>query len=56
MTARQRAYHHSVNRLRATVECAISHLKAWKVLMTSYHRIMTNVLNMLRTLTARRSS
>jgi hypothetical protein len=30
LTAKQKAYNYSVNRLRAAVERAISHLKNWK--------------------------
>lgn len=52
LTARQKAYNNSVNRLRAAVERAISHLKNWKVLKTGYHRIMTNFPDTLRTVTA----
>ena len=43
----------SCNRLRAAVEHAIGHLN-WKVLKTRYHRIMTDVLDVLRTVTITR--
>jgi hypothetical protein len=47
----QKAYNYSVNRLRAAVERAISHLKNWKILKTGYHRIMTDSPDVLRTVT-----
>jgi hypothetical protein len=49
---KQKAYNYSVNRLRAAVERAISHLKNWKILKTGYHRIMTDFPDLLRTVTA----
>lgn len=52
LTDKQKAYNYSVNRLRAAVERAISHLKNWKILKTGYHRIMTNFPDVLRTVTA----
>ncbi|WP_238324072.1 transposase family protein [Salinispora pacifica] len=52
LTAQQKAYNYSVNRLRAAVERAISHLKNWKILKTGYHRIMTDFPDVLRTATA----
>lgn len=52
LTAKQKAYNYSVNRLRAAVERAISHMKNWKILKTGYHRIMTKFPDMLRTVTA----
>ena len=52
LTAAQKAYNYSVNRLRAAVERAISHLKNWKILKTGYHRIMTDFPDVLRTVTA----
>lgn len=52
LTARQKAYNYSVNRLRAAVERAISHLKNWKILNTGYHRIMADFPDVLRTVTA----
>jgi len=52
LTARQKAYNYSLNRLRAAVERAISHLKNWKILKTGYHRIMTDFPDVLRTVTA----
>lgn len=52
LTAKQKAYNYSVNRLRAAVERAISHLKNWKILKTGYHRIMTDFPDVLRTVTA----
>jgi len=47
-----KAYNYSVNRLRAAVERAISHLKNWKILKTGYHRIMTDFPDVLRIVTA----
>ncbi|MFV2022965.1 transposase family protein [Micromonospora sp. LOL_023] len=52
LTAGQKAYNYSVNRLRAAVERAIAHLKNWKILKTGYHRIMTDFPDVLRTVTA----
>jgi hypothetical protein len=52
LTAKQKAYNYSVNRLRAAVERAISHLKNWKILKTGYHRIMAGFPDVLRTVTA----
>jgi hypothetical protein len=52
LTAGQKAYNYSINRLRAAVERAISHLKNWKILKTGYHRIMTKFPDVLRTVTA----
>jgi DDE superfamily endonuclease len=52
LTAKQKAYNYSLNRLRAAVERAISHLKNWKILKTGYHRIMTDFPDILRTVTA----
>jgi hypothetical protein len=52
LTTKQKAYNYSVNRLRAAVERAISHLKNWKILKTGYHRIMTDFPDVLRTVTA----
>ncbi len=52
LTDKQKAYNYSVNRLRAAVERAISHLKNWKILKTGYHRIMTDFPDVLRTVTA----
>lgn len=52
LTTAQKAYNYSVNRLRAAVERAISHLKNWKILKTGYHRIMTDFPDVLRTVTA----
>jgi len=52
LTAKQKAYNYSLNRLRAAVERAISHLKNWKILKTGYHRIMTDFPDVLRTVTA----
>jgi DDE superfamily endonuclease len=52
LSAQQKAYNYSVNRLRAAVERAISHLKNWKILKTGYHRIMTDFPDVLRTVTA----
>ncbi|WP_430781401.1 transposase family protein [Actinoplanes sp. G11-F43] len=52
LTDKQKAYNYSVNRLRAAVERAISHLENWKILKTGYHRIMTNFPDVLRTVTA----
>ena len=52
LTAQQKAYNYSVNRLRAAVERAISHLKNWKILKTGYRRIMTDFPDVLRTVTA----
>jgi hypothetical protein len=52
LTAKQKAYNYSVNRLRAAVERAISHLKNWKILKTGYHRMMTGFPDVLRTVTA----
>jgi hypothetical protein len=46
------ADNYSVNRLRAAVERAISHLKNWKILKTGYHRIMTDFPDVLRSVTA----
>jgi hypothetical protein len=40
LTAQQKAYNYSVNRLRAAVERAVSHLKNWKILKTGYHRTL----------------
>ena len=51
LTAKQKAYNYSLNRLRAAVERAISHLKNWKILKTGYHRIMTDFPDVLRTVT-----
>ncbi len=51
LTGRQKAYNYSINRLRAAVERAISHLKNWKILKTGYHRIMTDFPDVLRTVT-----
>ena len=48
----QKAYNYSVNRLRAAVERAISHLKNWKILNTGYRRIVTDFSDVLRTVTA----
>ena len=45
-----------MNRLRAAVERAISHLKNWKILKTGYHPIMTDFPDVLRTVTALESS
>jgi hypothetical protein len=42
LTTKQKTYNYSLNRLRAAVERAISHLKNWKILKTGYHRIMTD--------------
>jgi hypothetical protein len=52
LTAQQKAYNYSINRLRAAVERAIAHLKNWKILKTGYHRIMTDFPDVLRTVTA----
>lgn len=52
LSDKQKAYNYSVNRLRAAVERAISHLKNWKILKTGYHRIMTDFPDLLRTVTA----
>jgi DDE superfamily endonuclease len=52
LTTKQKAYNDTVNRLRAAVERAISHLKNWKILKTGYHRIMTDFPDVLRTVTA----
>jgi hypothetical protein len=52
LTAKQKSYNYSLNRLRAAVERAISHLKNWKILKTGYHRIMTDFPDVLRTVTA----
>jgi hypothetical protein len=52
LTDKQKAYNYSLNRLRAAVERAISHLKNWKILKTGYHRIMTDFPDVLRTVTA----
>ena len=51
LTTTQKSYNYSVNRLRAAVERAISHLKNWKILKTGYHRIMTAFPGVLRTVT-----
>jgi hypothetical protein len=51
LTAKQKTYNYSLNRLRAAVERAISHLKNWKILKTGYHRIMTAFPGVLRTVT-----
>lgn len=51
LTATQKSYNYSINRLRAAVERAISHLKNWKILKTGYHRIMTDFPDVLRTVT-----
>ncbi|MDZ5446383.1 hypothetical protein U2F26_27225 [Micromonospora sp. 4G57] len=48
---RSGTYNYSINRLRAAVERAISHLKNWKILKTDYHRIMTHFPDVLRTVT-----
>lgn len=47
----RKACNHSLNRLRAAVERAISHLKNWKILKTGYHRHMANFPDVLRTVT-----
>jgi hypothetical protein len=52
LTDKQKRYNYSLNRLRAAVERAISHLKNWKILKTGYHRIMTDFPDVLRTVTA----
>ncbi|WP_230415439.1 transposase family protein [Micromonospora tarapacensis] len=52
LTTKQKAYNYSVNRLRAAVERAISHLKNRKILKTGYHRIMTNFPDVSCTVTA----
>ena len=46
-----KAYHTSVNRIRAAVERAIAHLNNWKILKTGYHRIMHDFPDVLRTVT-----
>jgi hypothetical protein len=52
LTAQQKAYNYSVNRLRAAVERSIAHLKNWsQILKTGYHRIMTDFPDVLRTVT-----
>lgn len=51
LTDSQKAYNHSVNRIRAAVERAIAHLKSWKILKTGYHRIMREFPDILRTVT-----
>ena len=51
LTAGQKTYNHSVNRLRTADERAITHLKSWKILKTGYHRITTNFPDLLRTVT-----
>jgi hypothetical protein len=51
LTVKQKTYNYSLNRLRAAVERAISHLKNWKILKTGYHRIMTDFPDVLRTVT-----
>jgi hypothetical protein len=51
LTDKQKRYNYSINRLRAAVERAISHLKNWKILKTGYHRIMTSFPDVLRTVT-----
>jgi hypothetical protein len=51
LTAQQKAYNYSLNRLRAAVERAIAHLKNWKILKTGYHRTMTDFPDVLHTVT-----
>jgi hypothetical protein len=48
LTAKQKAYNYSVNRLRVAVERAVSRLKNWKILKTRYHRTTTDFPDVLR--------
>jgi hypothetical protein len=40
LSAGQKTYNTSVNRIRAAVERAIAHLRSWKILKTGSRRIM----------------
>jgi hypothetical protein len=51
LSAGQKAYNTSVNRIRAAVERTIAHLKSWKILKTGYRRIMRDFPDILRTVT-----
>jgi DDE superfamily endonuclease len=51
LSAGQKAYNTSVNRIRAAVERAIAHIKNWKVLKTGYRRTMRDFPDLLRTVT-----
>jgi len=41
----------AINRIRAAVECAIAHLKNWKILKTGYRRSLHRFATVLRTVT-----
>jgi hypothetical protein len=51
LTAVRRSCNTALNRLRATVERAIAHLKCWKVLKTGFRRSLDEFPAVLRTVT-----
>jgi hypothetical protein len=51
LTTVRRVANTALNRLRAAVERAISHLKAWKVLKTGFRRSLHEFPAVLRTVT-----